>query len=221
MALVTLAEYKTYAGISGTDDDAVLQVLISAAQDAIERFCGRDAGGFESGTKTEYYDGRGSEYLFLRSWPASSITSVKWRDAAGNLTTISATSYRLKSDRTLVRTGVNRGRFTSDEWGYVGEEALTYPQFSVQPQFSEGLGNIEVVYAGGFATIPGSLKLAVYRLVDGMFASRRENPDMQSETIGSYSYTKGKGGYDNVTAGGVSLPPEVASYLAPFGSVLP
>lgn len=223
MALITLTEYKTYAGISGSGNDTALQVLIDAAIDAIERFCGRDAGGFESGTKTEYYDGNASEYLMLKSWPVTAVTSVKTLSSDSlTLTTMDSTSYRIHNSRNLVRTGVRRGRFVYEDFA-VGEIPDLLPAFDVQPQFQEGLGNVQVVYTGGFTTVPSSLKLACYRLADMMWSNRRRDPAFQSESIGTYSYTLGATGFASGTAGlgGVMLPPEVAFYLQPFGRVLP
>jgi len=222
VALITLTEYKTYAGISGSGDDTVLQVLIDAAIDAVERFCGRDAGGFESGTKTEDYDGRASEYLFLRSWPVTAIATVKTRSSDGTLSTMDSTSYRIHNSRNLVRTGVRRGRFVYEDFA-VGEMPDLLPAFDVQPQFQEGLGNVQVVYTGGFATVPSSLKMACYRLVDMMWASRRRDPAFQSESIGTYSYTLGATGFTVGVngAGGVTFPAEIAAYLSPFGRTLP
>ena len=40
-ALVTLAEAKTYLGISGSDDDSLLNSLINNSSTAIESYCDR------------------------------------------------------------------------------------------------------------------------------------------------------------------------------------
>ena len=97
MAITSLSEYKAYAGISGTSLDTILTTLLGVAQDQIERYCDRPAGGFETGSKTENVDGTGSEYLLVKCWPITSVTTLKHRSADGSLTTLDSSEYRIDS----------------------------------------------------------------------------------------------------------------------------
>jgi len=53
MAYAVASDVKTYLGIEGSGDDALLTSLISRAQKAIETYCGRK---FETSSVTKYYD---------------------------------------------------------------------------------------------------------------------------------------------------------------------
>ncbi len=70
-AITTKTAYKTYAGISGTDDDALLDQLVLRATSAIESYCGRK---FQHDTYRERYDGSGDTELYLNQSP---ITEIK------------------------------------------------------------------------------------------------------------------------------------------------
>ncbi|AWM39786.1 hypothetical protein GobsT_18520 [Gemmata obscuriglobus] len=53
-----------------------------------------------------------------------------------------------------------------------------------------GVQNYRIQYTGGFSTVPEAVQQAVAELVQLTFASRLQNPLMQSETLDKYSYTK-------------------------------
>lgn len=204
MAIISLSEYKVYAGISGSGDDAWLTVLVSAACDAIERHCGRPSGGFELGSKTETLNGTGNEYLFPACWPIVAITSIKHVGADGTKTDVEANTYRASGDLYVTRTGVSRYG-AIDRWVSGG---VFSDSFTVSPSFEEGEANYEIVYNGGYSSVPAALKLAAYKLTDFYRASRGQDPSMRSESIGSYSYTRSD------QAG--SIPADVVALLAPW-----
>lgn len=187
MAITTTAEYKTYAVISGTTLDTLLGVLIPIAQRAAEEWCGRPAAGFESATWTQFLDGRGSDVLWFPCWPVDSITSLSYRDATGGLTALDTTSYRIGDRGRVTRTGVVYASVSEDqEWP--DAEAV---QFHAVPQYREGFGNFKAVYVGGYSSgsMPSTLKYAVWRITDGLYAARRRDGAIASESIGAYSIT--------------------------------
>jgi hypothetical protein len=66
MALIdSLATLKVQLGVTGSADDALLESLRPAADDAVLRYCGRR---FDGGTFTEYADG-GAKLLILANFP--------------------------------------------------------------------------------------------------------------------------------------------------------
>ncbi len=190
MALTTITAYKTYAGITGSGDDTVLQVLLDAAVAQVRRACGRDLDtGFEKATRTETLDGSGGQTVQLAEWPVSSITSVSLIDDSGDTTALASTDYRVNTKNgILFRVGSQYGWYPSDVWG-----PMTGAEYGDAPRWPEGFQNISVVYSGGYdvgaGDVPDDLLLAVYRLVDIAFAQRRADPTKQSESIGDYSYT--------------------------------
>jgi hypothetical protein len=73
MALQTLTQLKLQIGLSGTNDDALLQELQAAAEDFIKQHCGRD---FDGGEFTEFHRS-GTKYLFVKNFPIASVASIR------------------------------------------------------------------------------------------------------------------------------------------------
>lgn len=186
--LVTTSEYKAYAGITVSTYDTLIGVLIDIACAQIRRYCGRNlTNGFETATRTELYDGNGSAELQLKEWPVTSITSVTLVDDAGGTSALETTGdYRADLNTgVLRRLGAQHGRFAYDDMGQVSA-----PGWGVSPCWDDGFQNWSVVYVGGYTTIPDDLKYACYQVIDWLYAERRKNPALQSESLGSYSYTR-------------------------------
>lgn len=184
-SLISIAEYKVWAGITGTAQDALLTVLVDAVSMEVRRWCDRNlTNGFESATRTERYDGTNEQTIQLIEWPITSITSVKVYTAGGDVETLDSDTYRVNGDSgVLSRIDPRLGRYPVTAFGTVNAT------FSVQPWFEQGFDNIEVVYVGGYSTIPADLKMACYRLTDLAYAARSRNFGVQSESLGGYSYT--------------------------------
>lgn len=212
--LITATEYKTYAGISGSGFDTVIGVLIDVVSEQIRIWCGRDrTTGFESGTKTEYYDGNDGAEIILKEWPVTALTSVDFVQDDGSLDSQTTTDFRYQaSNGRFAYIGSLRGRFVEDQWGSV------YAGFGDTPAFPAGMQNIKVVYTGGFSTIPDAIKYAAYRAIDIAFARRRKDLTIQSESLGGYSYSRAQASPDVSYA---MLDREVIGLLAPFRSAMP
>ena len=182
MALCTTAEFKTWRGVTGSDWDTAIGVLIASSQAEIERLCGRTAGGFESASFTEVFDGDGSQTLRVSNGPISSITSI----TVGNSdpVTLSADSYTFK-DRTISRIPFNNpGAFVNRSgWGDI------LPIASRSPCFDEGVQNVTVVYTGGYATVPDDLKQVCYEFVAHQLDSRGQDFGKQAAAVGNTNYT--------------------------------
>ncbi len=72
-ALTTTANYKAFAGITTSDDDALIGNLISRATAAIESYCDRT---LTSATYRERLNGDGTSELFVSEWPITAITML-------------------------------------------------------------------------------------------------------------------------------------------------
>ena len=102
-SLISISEYKVWAGISGTAQDALLTVLVDAVSMEVRRMCDRDlTNGFESVSRTERYDGTVEQTIQLVEWPVSSITSVKVYTAGGSYDTLDSGTYRVNGDSGLL-----------------------------------------------------------------------------------------------------------------------
>ena len=184
-SLISIAEYKVWAGISGTAQDALLTVLVDAVSMEVRRWCDRNlTDGFELVSRTERYDGTGEQTIQLMEWPVTTVTRVRVYSAGGTYETLDTDTYRVNGDSgVLSRIDPVLARFPTNAFGTIEST------FSVQPWFTSGFDNVEVVYTGGYATIPADLKMACYRLTDLAYTARGRNMGLQSESLGGYSYT--------------------------------
>jgi len=188
VAIVTLSEYKTYAGITSTTYDTVLQSLLDAAHARIRRYCGRSlSNGFEAATRTETYEGTQTEKLQLNEWPLTSVTSIKPIDIENTVgDAIDADGYHTDLTAGIVTlNGAASGRFLgasgTNGWTPSGWVNLPVDRWGTSPAF----GRVQVVYVTGAPA--ADIVLAVEILVDGMFASRRRDQTVASASLGATS----------------------------------
>ena len=190
MALTTLADLKTYLGITDTSEDDLLNLLIADADAAILGYLDR---AIEQASLTEYYSGDGTTNLLLQQRPVTTITSVHV-DAAGYAgqgsgAFDSTTEWTAGTDfyaQSVVENESNTGNiiaikgpgtFTADH------QPMTWGEWP------RGTGNIKVVYTAGYSTVPSDLAAACRILVAWMRSSRENGMPVKSEKLGSYSYT--------------------------------
>lgn len=166
MNLTTLADLKSYLGLSEETHDTLLTALIARASEAIERYCSRE---FAQLARTEYYDGRGVSRLVLRQRPiAASPAPVVHDDPArefGDASLIAADDIVLHADDGILElaSGV----------------------------FSDASLNVKVAYTSGYAAAPAPLAQACILLAASLFNRARQGADgIASEGhAGAYSVT--------------------------------
>lgn len=188
MAIATTSDYKTYAGISSSTYDTRLGVLITAAQSMMEEYCGRL---FDSSSYEDFIDGCGSAVLIVKNPPIAAITYIRVYAFPGdtNYTTLDSDYYTYDATSGVIKITPSRGaRFFRDTFN----ETIG-PNFGQWPNFTVGFQNVHVKYDGGYTsgTMPAGLKLALYKIVDALFAQTRADMSLSSETLGSYSYSRG------------------------------
>jgi uncharacterized phiE125 gp8 family phage protein len=159
VAYGSLANLKTYLGITKTEDDAILTALLPRAQGIIDRYTGRT---FEAVTQTRYYERIAQDWtdwrLLVVDGDLLTVTSLKNGDAAA--TVISPSDYWLwpfsaPSERApywgirLKENGVTTGwEFDSD-------------------------GRVEVTGTWGYsATAPADIEHATLRLAGYLYRQR-------------------------------------------------
>lgn len=167
MALFTAADFKEHEGISGTAHDALIANLALRATAAINRYCRRT---FEGATYTEELDGTGLDIILVKEPPVRTVTTLKVstdRDFS-NITAVDASTYVFDDSGTI----------TLLPTASLGIFATT------TPVFWKGVRNIQVVYEGGFATVPVDVEQAAILLASAWF-NRRRMGGIQSSTTGA------------------------------------
>lgn len=137
MAVITVANAQTWLDVTG--DDAVLQILIDRAVEAMERAAGRH---LDAATVTEVLDGNGDYSLWLQEPPDGGADGV--------------TSVHVSSDQEWTSSNL----VDSDDY-LVNECELIY----LDHVWTKGQQNVRVIYSGGFATVPDDVVGACYEQV--------------------------------------------------------
>ncbi|TCW35302.1 putative phiE125 gp8 family phage protein [Laceyella sacchari] len=137
-ALTTLANAKEYLQITDTSQDARLEILINGTTIAIENYIKRKVK--ERTFTDEAYDGNGTDLLFLKNKPVSSIASVKY---VGNGITdiLEMDNYRVDAHGRL---------YNASGW-------------------VRGFQNYLVTYTAGYSTIPDDIQLACLKWVEYLY----------------------------------------------------
>lgn len=136
--LTTVADVTSLTGAAAGDSD-IIQTLITAASVWANSFTSRI---LKQQTFTEYYDGDGSELLFLKNYPIEEITSIHQdSDRAFAADTL------IDSDDYVVY---------KDNRSLVGDGAY----------WESGIQTIKIVYVAGYDTVPLDLVDAITKLVD-------------------------------------------------------
>ena len=143
--LTTIAAVKILTGVAAADD-VITQQHITDASFFANSYTGRI---LASQTFTEYYDGDGTNLLFLKNYPISSITTI-----------------HQDSDRTFATASLvaSTDYFTyADNRKLIGDGVI----------WLRGLQTIKVVYLAGYVigSIPEDLVNAVTMLVDYFYKS--------------------------------------------------
>lgn len=147
VALVTTTSMSSYLGISaGSTEEEEVDLIINAASTVAARMCGRgvDENGYSylvSTSRTEYYDGDGTDTLLVQAYPISTVASVyvDTNREYGTADLIDSDDYVWYAMRGTI----------------VTDGAL----------FGGGNKSIKVTYTGGYSTVPGDLQQAVKELV--------------------------------------------------------
>jgi hypothetical protein len=157
MSLDTLANVKTRLGITGSGDDSLLSLLQDSADSFIENWCDRD---FIGGSYTEYHPG-GSEFIYLRNFPVTAVTTVKVDPsyAFGSETIIPATDYTVHSDWGVIQS-LAGPVLPHARLGLVNSEATFW---------TRGPRVVQVVYATATGAVPNDVKEAYARLIGNWY----------------------------------------------------
>lgn len=177
-ALTTVANLKSYLGLSVSTFDTLLEIFINGASKWISKRCGDRVFKEPASDAVELYDGdfdgTGRNKIFTKAWPINSITSIEYK--TGSL-----------SNPTWVA-------FTADDYTVDEQAGIIY--------FTGGFGanlssispnrqNIRLTYKGGFATGDenlSNLELACLKMSAKEFDKRKSQGATQ-ESVGGGTVT--------------------------------
>lgn len=142
--LVTLAEYKAYAGISSTNQDAAISAIIPKVSQLVKTYCRRTFVDYVNDAKTEVQSGGNGSKLFLKEYPLIQFDSLEHStDYGATYTTlVEYTDYVVDQEDGSI--------------AVVGSSNTVFPKY---------INGYKLTYYAGYETLPEDLKLAVLDLV--------------------------------------------------------
>lgn len=190
-ALVTLANTKTFLGISTSDKDDLIEMLINMATDYIESEIGIR---FKSTVYTnEEYDGTGRSELKLKHFPVIIPPTVflQKNNATDNTDSwedISADDFWVDQETGII---TRTSSFLDFEDNANNDEGLTD-----DAKFTLGKNKYRVTYTAGYATVPYDIQYACMTMV-GDTLNTRNKGGIKSETLGDHSVTMADANAEN------------------------
>jgi hypothetical protein len=155
--LTTRTDYKTYAGISSTNQDTLIDFLIPRVSEFVKNYCKRTFVDYWNSPKTEIFDG-GFKNLILAETPIVSISSVQYSADFGQ------TYTNLAEYTDYVIDGYNIRSTMSSGFPYV-------------------LRGYKVIYTGGYEDVPSDLELAILDLIT--YYLRNDSAIHSAKSVGS------------------------------------
>lgn len=140
--LVTLAEYKSFAGLTSPNSDMEVKSLIPMVSEYVKTYCNRTFIDYYDDSKVEVFAG-GVPNIELTEFPINSIDSVEWSQDYGKTytTLVEYTDYTLDLET----------------------ESIVPINKDIFPKYVNGY---RVTYTGGYEKLPADLKSAVLSLIE-------------------------------------------------------
>lgn len=142
-SLVTLSEYKAYAQITSTNQDAEISAIIPKVSQLVKTICRRSFVDYVDEFKEEIYSGGKGNKLFLKEYPLLSVSSVEYSTDYGETYTDleEYVDYIIDSeDGTIMAMG----------------NFITFPKY---------INGYRISYYAGYEILPEDLKIAVMDLI--------------------------------------------------------
>ena len=152
--LITLQQYKDFAGLTGVTMDARINVIVDSVSQLVKNYCGTSIIDDYSSAKTEYFDilDAKTTRVMLDEGPINTITSVQERESQ-------ADSYI---------TLITENSDSSGKYEYIIDsmtDSIIRTNQDVDKAFPKGRKAVKVVYTAGYSSCPEDLKLAIFDLV--------------------------------------------------------
>lgn len=160
MSYITLAEVKNYLQISSTNEDDRLANLITYACTLVETYCSRE---FSAANVVEYIDG-GHPSVFASRIPVNNVNSVS--EYSGSAYTVLAGPNADGSlpDNLTSNSSAMEYMWDTDTGKFqrLGSDKSHHHKLSIisGKTFSDYAHGVKLDYNGGYATVPGDVKLA-------------------------------------------------------------
>ena len=152
--LVTLQQYKDFAGLQSIKNDARINVVIDQVSQLVKTYCGSTIIDYASTNKVEFFNIKDNytNSIILGESPLIEVVSVEERqDQAGAYVTL-----------------ITENSDSSGKYEYVVDtdsDSIVRTTSSTEKAFAKGMKAVKVTYKAGYTSTPEDLKLAVFDLI--------------------------------------------------------
>lgn len=152
--LVTLQQYKDFAGLKSLEHDARINVVIDSVSQLVKSYCGTSLVDYASTNKVEYKTIKDSlvKTIILDESPLIQVVSVEERLSQ-------ADSYV---------TLITENSDSSGKYEYVIDDesdSIIRTNSTGNISWAKGPKSVKITYKAGYTTTPHDLRLAVYDLI--------------------------------------------------------
>lgn len=159
--LITLAEYKAYAGITSTNSDTAVKILIPQVSALVKQLCRRTFLDYVDEYKVEVVKGGVNNRILLHETPILQVASVEFSEDFGKTYTTLTEFVDYAVDQ------------EADAIELIASQYMSYWK----------LNAFKVSYTAGYEAIPSDLKLAIADLIT--YYVRNEPSIHSSKNVGS------------------------------------
>jgi len=161
--LVTLQQYKDFAGLQGIQNDAKINVIIDKVSQLVKTYCGTTIVDYASTNKVEYHNVRDTDVITLitEESPIIQVVTVKER----------------KNQADAYTTLITENSDSSGKYEYIVDnqtDSITRTTSTGNKNWAQGMKAVEITYKAGYTSCPEDLKLAVFDLVKYYFKDERK-----------------------------------------------
>ena len=152
--LVTLQQYKDFAGLKSLEHDARINVVIDSVSQLVKSYCGTSLIDYASTNKVEYKTIKDSivDTIILDESPLIQVVSVQERTSQSD-------AYV-----TLITENSNN----SGKYEYIVDDesdSIIRTNSTGNKYWAKGMKSVKVTYKAGYTTTPQDLRLAVFDLI--------------------------------------------------------
>lgn len=230
--LATVTTLKQALGITGSTDDELLGRLLNAASEAVDRFVGYP---ILAQVYSETVAAYGGLTLSLSRTPVRAVLRLFDSSATSGATELLSSEYRVDRPAGLLQRDQGFAWTIGQPWqggmpfpGAYGLTGTLQPRSELSPWLVEyvagatlgGIDSASSLYStkGGTTstgrTLPYDLEEAAIATAGAWYQARKQDPTIQSKSVGDLSITYRSAGPD--PAAPSSVPPRAQALLAPW-----
>jgi hypothetical protein len=192
MALLTLAQYYTFAGLTASSKDAQYQQMIDECIDAVLKYLNN--GTIESSSYSLILPAPARPVLYFPHFPILKSSLQVWLNlnANGRDSYFTSEDLLVEGQDYVLQMGPNDALYSYTSRidslaGPFGSGFYVRPIYSLASRLQANPGSIKATYTAGWPTVPPSLQAAICLMVSRLYQMRKSGIFYTSSSWNGYS----------------------------------